>query len=113
MNVPIQMTDAPLGFGPGGPLPAPSPWINYGGYIGYTLGGVVIGTPTGGNKGPGTVNAANFYINGVSVNPGDYLPVTGGTVAYLNVTGTLTIGNGSAINMNGAINGAIMDMGVY
>jgi hypothetical protein len=88
------MTDAPpaagvreaiLGSGAGGPLTAPDPWIRYQGYLAYS-GGIVIGNPTGGNKGPGTLNAQSISINGVIVNPSLYFPYTGGTL-----TGMLTL----------------------
>src|SRR5215468_5061364 len=92
-DIPITFSDAPLGFGPGGPLPVPSPWTNYGTYIGYGIGGVIVGTPTGGQKGPGTLNAQNIYVNGVSINPGDFLPLTGGTI-----TGNLTINGGFTLS---------------
>lgn len=50
-----------------GPLPFASPWYDYGPYIFYKNGGVIVGNPTGGNKGVGTINAEDLYINGVLV----------------------------------------------
>lgn len=42
-----------------------------GGTCRLTIGpGVQVGSPTGGDQGPGTVNATNLYINGVAINNG-------------------------------------------
>ena len=50
-------------------------------------GGIVVGAPTGGNKGVGTVNATNLYINGVAVTGGG-----GGAVSSVsNSDSTLTV----------------------
>lgn len=93
------MTDAPpsvgvreqiLGSGAGGPLTAPDPWIRYTGYLGYT-GGLVLGNPTGGNKGPGALNTQTIYINGSLLNPGLYLLLSGGIM-----TGVLTLSSDPA-----------------
>lgn len=46
-------------------------------------GGVIVGAPTGGNQGPGTLNAGNLYVNGVAVATG-----TGTTTGTF--TGTFT-----------------------
>jgi hypothetical protein len=51
----------------GGPLPVPSPWQTRGAYISYPYGGVTVGVPTGGNKGLGTINAQNLYVQGVAL----------------------------------------------
>jgi hypothetical protein len=77
-----------LGTGAGGPLTAPTPWIQNVGFIYYPAGGIIIGPPSiaGGNKGVGTINAAHYYINGVEIIPGNYLLLTGGTL-----TGLLTL----------------------
>lgn len=83
MNAPVRplhlmlppaqpITHAPetvLGSGPGGPLPAPSPWVNSGTYLSYAYG-VVIGKPTGGNQGNGSLNVTSLYINGAQFGPG-------------------------------------------
>jgi hypothetical protein len=99
------MSDAPLleptplesilGSGAGGPLSAPTPWIQYTGYLQYN-GGVVVGNPTGGNEGAGTINAPAIYANGTQVIPANYLPYTGGIM-----TGLLTL-SGDPINPLGA-----------
>src|SRR6516225_7531330 len=82
------MSDAPLeptpmesilGSGAGGPLTAPTPFTVYSGYLGYT-GGLVIGTPTGGNEGAGAINASALWANGVQVLPANYLNLSGGTL---------------------------------
>jgi hypothetical protein len=74
-----------LGSGAGGPLSAPSPWIQYTGYLQYA-GGVVVGNATGGNQGNGTVNAAGVYSNGTQILPNSYVKLAGGTM-----TGILTL----------------------
>lgn len=74
-----------LGAGAGGPLTAPTPWIQHPGYIFYP-GGVVVGNPSGLNKGNGAINAQAFYIDGVLLNLGNYLPKSGGIL-----TGILTL----------------------
>jgi hypothetical protein len=80
MTEPIaEPFDAVLGSGAGGPLSAPTPWIQYSGYLNYG-GGIVVGAPTGGNQGNGTVNAQSFYINGTLVNLNNYLLLAGGTL---------------------------------
>jgi hypothetical protein len=74
--------EAVLGSGAGGPLTPPTPWIQekdlVSNYIQYA-GGVVIGAPTGGNKGNATLNLPTLYLNGVIVNLGLYFPYSGGT----------------------------------
>jgi hypothetical protein len=76
----ITPREAVLGSGAGGPLTAPTPWLQYPGYIAYVAGGVVAGIPSGGNKGPGSINLQTLYINGALVNLGNYLALTGGTL---------------------------------
>jgi len=112
---PHPLTEAPLGFGPGGPLPSPSPWIIHGSWIEYSNGGVVLGSPTGGNKGPGTLNAANVYLNGSSLDLGNYLPLTGGTIGgNLSVTGNLAV-NGANLTLGNTtvLQGGVLDMGTF
>ena len=109
MNGIVPYTPAPIGFGPGGPLPAPTPWTLFGTYITFKTGGVVVGTPSGGSFGPGTLNATNLLINGVSINPNNFLQLTGGTIngPFTINTGPVTFGPGVVIN------GAVLDMGTY
>jgi hypothetical protein len=95
----------PVGYGPGGPLPAPTPWTYYGSYLGWN-GGLVIGNPTGGNQGPGTVNANAFFTNGQPFSLGGYMPLTGGVIS-----GTLAV-NGLA-TFNGGVSGVVIDMGTF
>jgi hypothetical protein len=105
-NLPTTLADTFMGIGPGGPLPIPSPWSVSGGYITYTTGGVVIGTPSGGSLGPGTLNASNLYVNGISIDVANFLSLTGGTISGpLTVNGPFTLGS--------TINGAVLDMGTY
>ncbi len=75
--------EAVLGSGAGGPLTAPTPWVQFPGYVGYT-GGVVVGG--GGFKGPGTFNCAAIFVNDILVDPTQYVPFSGGTL-----TGPLTL----------------------
>ena len=107
-EVPSLLTNAPIGFGAGGPLPAPSPWTSFGTYIRYGNGGVVIGDPAGGSFGPGTLNAVNLLINGISINPNNWLPLTGGTIV-----GNLAINGNFSIIAPGTVDGSILDMGTY
>jgi hypothetical protein len=83
--------EAVLGSGAGGPLSPPTPWIQYTGYLQYS-GGIVVGSPTGGNEGPGTINAAAIYANGSQIIPANYLNLSGGTM-----TGILTL-SGNPVN---------------
>lgn len=104
LSSPTQQTTGPLGYGPGGPLPSPSPWTFYGSWLSFN-GGIVVGAPAGGNQGPGTINAIAFYINGAPFDLGNYLPLTGGTVGGpLTVNGTFTV--------NGTVN-LTLDPGTY
>lgn len=57
-----------LGSGPGGPLPAPSPWGNFGTFLSYPYG-VVIGAPAGGSQGNGALNVQSLYVNGIPFMP--------------------------------------------
>ena len=86
---------SPLGFGFGGPQPQPPPWVSEGQYIQYQ-GGVVVGQPTGGNEGPGTLNAQGLFINGVSVSA-TYLPLAGGTL-----TGPLILSSDPTVSAQAA-----------
>lgn len=76
--------EAVLGSGAGGPLSPPDPWITYPGYL-WHPGGIAVGVNQVG-QGPGSINAATMYINGVLVNLSLYFPYTGGTF-----TGMITL----------------------
>lgn len=105
-NGPSILTNAPIGFGPGGPLPPPSPWTSFGSYIFYGNGGVVIGNPTGGSQGPGTLNASGLFVNGLTVNPNNFLQLSGGVI-----TGNLAVdGN---FTVTGITDGVVLDMGTF
>ena len=95
-----------MGFGPGGPLPAPTPWTTYGTWLQWS-GGIVLGNPTGGNMGPGSINVTSYFINGAPFDLGNYLPLTGGIIG-----GSLTI-NGALTVVSGPVNGLVLDMGTY
>jgi len=99
MTNPLLTNDPPMGFGPGGPLPAPSPWTTYGTYVSFG-GGVVVGAPTGGNRGNGTINCASIYVNGVALSSVNYLPTAGG-----NITGNLSIGGTLTVTGNTVLHG--------
>ena len=45
-------------------------------------GGITVGSPTGGDKGAGTINAVNLYVNGVAVGTGGSTTLTSTYVAY-------------------------------
>lgn len=75
----VSQFDAILGTGAGGPLAPPTAWNVYGTYVQYG-GGVVVGSPTGGATGPGTINCADLFINGAAFDPGTVIMKTGGTL---------------------------------
>jgi hypothetical protein len=68
-----------LGAGAGGPLSPPTAWIQGSGYLSYG-GAIVIGTPPGGPKGPGTINLSDVFINGQAFDFSTVLPIAGGTM---------------------------------
>jgi hypothetical protein len=86
-DITVQPLETILGSGAGGPLSAPGPWIqekdSTSNYIFYPYGVVVGSAP---NKGNGSVSVISLYVNGVAVNPLNYLPYSGGTM-----TGILTL----------------------
>jgi hypothetical protein len=100
----VQATprEAVLGSGAGGPLTAPTPWLSFPGYVAYLAGGVVVGAPSGGNQGPGTVNAINYYLNGVLVDPSRYVALTGGTM-----TGLLSLSGAPTNTLHAATKGYV------
>ncbi len=64
-----------------GPGQVPSPWL-YGASLSlsYSAGGIVLGVPTGGQMGAGTINVAGgFYVNGVTL-PGAFGSQTANTI---------------------------------
>jgi hypothetical protein len=71
-NVPVKAAPQPkaqipiLGYANAGPGPMPDPWITSHNSITY-LYNIIVGTPTGGAAGNGTINAQDLFINGVSV----------------------------------------------
>jgi len=89
----------------GGPLPAPSPWTSWPGYLTYP-GGIVLGTATGGNKGVGTINVQDLFINGNPFDFGTVLALTGGTL-----TGPLIL-NANPTNVLGAATKQYVDSAV-
>lgn len=73
-------------------------WQNAGATLAYMAlwgdGGLTLGTPTGGDKGAGAMNATALYINGVAVTAGAFPSVPSGANPTASV-GLLTV-NGSA-----------------
>lgn len=55
----ISTPYATISIGGSGPVTLPGP-------VTITGGGLIIGAPTGGNEGVGTVNATGFFLNGVN-----------------------------------------------
>src|SRR5215469_5454402 len=94
-----------LGAGAGGPLTPGSPWFQYSGWIQYP-GGVVLGSPVGGNKGPGTINLLDIFINNVAFDTGTVLMLVGGTL-----TGPLILAADPSNNL-GAATKQYVDTGV-
>jgi hypothetical protein len=98
-NIPSPLAGIPVGYGPGGPLPPPTAWTQYGTYLQWN-GGVVVGNPTGGSLGPGSINATAYFVNGASFDLGNYLPLTGGII-----TGPVVF--------QGTVDGLSLDMGTF
>lgn len=74
-----------------GPGPTPDPWTIRFGFISYDGSILVPSTVTGGETGPGTINANNFFINGIALS-NIFLSLTGGTITgALNLKGALNI----------------------
>jgi hypothetical protein len=110
----VEPREAVLGAGAGGPLTAPGPWIQEkdatSAYIFYSYG-VMIGNPSGGNKGVGALNLQTLYINGNQFLPVNYLPLAGGTMIGVLTLSADPVGNFDAatkryvdlsiINVNG------------
>lgn len=59
----------------------------------FTAGSVVVGAPTGGGQGTGTINATGLYINGVAVATGTVTSITGtaNQIAASASTGAVTL----------------------
>jgi len=76
---PASSSGSIAGMNVAGPQPQPDPWTIEGHAVYYT-GAMVIGNPTGGVKGDGTLNAESFYVNGKLYDPNVFLPLAGGTL---------------------------------
>jgi hypothetical protein len=103
----------------GGPLPTSSQWRNQGDFLSYG-GGVVVGTPAAGNTGVGTINAVNYYLNGVLMLPWQEAPTDGNVYGRDGATAAwvATIGGDAPSNgtFYGRLNGAwsqSLDMGTF
>lgn len=66
------------GLGIVGPQPKPDPWTVKGSSVWYAYS-LVIGNPTGGQMGDGTINAVELYINGSRHNPAMFAQLIGAT----------------------------------
>lgn len=69
-------------------------------------GSVVIGAPTGGSMGSGTINATNLYVNGVAVSTGGGGSFTGGTLTsqLILAAGTASAGTAPMEFQSGTVN---------
>jgi hypothetical protein len=65
-------------------------------------GGLVVGSPTGGAQGAGTINATNLFVNGVAVGSGG----AGGTVTSVNASSSVSglSFSGGPITSSGTLN---------
>jgi hypothetical protein len=88
-----------------GNIASPYATISTGGSSPATFASLVVGTPTGGNEGPGSINAQSIFINGVAVSAGPAGPNTAiqfnnggvfGGSANLEWNGTTLVVNGSS-----------------
>ena len=75
-------------------------------------GGVVVGTPTGNNKGAGSLNAQSLYVNGVAVSTGgggvsQIIAGTNVTISPSGGTGAVTINATAGSTIPGGDNGAL------
>ncbi len=64
-------------------------------------GGVTIGSPTGGQKGAGTINMTGCFINNVPCAAGSstaFSPITGGT----NASAAMVVGTGASLGVSGS-----------
>ena len=83
----------------GGPGPVPDPWTVNGSAISYSQGGILIpASVTGGNKGVGTMNIHQLYIDGTlfnSVNTATPPLVISGSTISLNINSSLVVTGGN------------------
>jgi hypothetical protein len=73
-------------------------------------GGVVVGTPTGGSLGVGTVNATAYYQNGTSLGS-TYAPLASPTFTGNGTFGGNVTVNGGTATLNGASQGSLSLIG--
>lgn len=66
--------------------------------INHSDGGVTVGSPTGGSKGAGTVNATGVYVNGASLKTLPKSATTSGTLTAAEVGGVVPASGGVTIN---------------
>lgn len=93
--------------------------IATGGISALTVGndqGITLGSPTGGDKGSGTLNASNLYVNGTAVATGSLSAITLGTSASATNpqrSGQVTTGLFSASNSTVSIAAGGADVGDF
>jgi len=75
----MAVTGQPTLMAQVGPQPQPDPWTIQGPAV-YYAHAMVIGNPTGGPKGDGTLNAVAFYVNGNLYDPNVFAPLAGATM---------------------------------
>jgi hypothetical protein len=108
----ISSPYATISIGGAGPITLPGP-------VTVTGGGLIIGAPTGGNEGAGTVNAMSYYLNGVLLfQAGTFTgTLTGfsgtapsGTFHYTIANGICTISLANSANVTGTSNATTMTL---
>jgi len=104
MTEPTLFSGGPAGSVTG-PGPQPTPWAVWPGYLSYG-GAIVVGTPTGGQKGIGSINVQDIFINGNPFDFGTVLALAGGTL-----TGPLIL-NANPSNVLGAATKQYVDSAV-
>jgi hypothetical protein len=96
---------ATISIGGSGPVTLPGP-------VTVTGGGLIIGTPTGGNEGAGTVNATNYYLSGVQLfQSGTFTGTLTGMTGIVTGTVTYTI-SGSICTLTASFTGTSNSVGM-
>lgn len=94
-----------------GPGPMPDPWTVNGAVISYP-GAVLVGTPTGGQQGAGSLNAQALYVNGVAVTSGSGSVANVSVVSANGFSGTVANATSTpAITIRTTINGIMKGNG--
>lgn len=93
---PAAAVGQPSSIAPVGPQPQPDPWTIRGPSVSYAYA-LVIGSPTGGPMGDGTINAQEFYVNGSKHDPAMFAQLSGATMV-----GPLILAENPAVAMEAA-----------